>query len=107
MNITYGFIGKSKYPNVCEVVNDTFGIMLGLSMLFNATFNNIVFIYRGDQLYWWSKQDYTKKTTDLPQIPNKLYRIVLNVSFTTSQSRLVFEIKRHRHIFIQCKSFLL
>jgi hypothetical protein len=25
-------------------------------MLFNATFNNIVFIYRGDQLYWWSKQ---------------------------------------------------
>jgi hypothetical protein len=25
----------------------------------------------------WSKQDYTKKTTDLPQIPNKLYRIML------------------------------
>jgi hypothetical protein len=69
------FVSKTNLD--CEVVSDTFGIMLGLTLLFSATFNNILFIYRGDQLYWWSKQDYTKKTTDLPQIPNKLYRIML------------------------------
>jgi hypothetical protein len=42
-------------------------------MVFNATFNNIS-LYRGGKFYWWKKPE---KTTDMPQITDKLYRIML------------------------------
>jgi hypothetical protein len=32
-------------------------------------------LYRGDQFYWWRKLEYTKKTTDLQQVTDKLYHI--------------------------------
>jgi len=34
-------------------------------MVFDATFNNILVIYRGGQFYWWRKPGYPEKTTDL------------------------------------------
>jgi hypothetical protein len=32
-------------------------------------------LYRGDEFNWWRKPEYPKKTTDLPQVTDKLYNI--------------------------------
>ena len=49
---------------------------------------SIIFqLYRGGQFYWWRKREYSEKTTDLPQIPDKIYHKITVNSVILSRFR--------------------
>jgi hypothetical protein len=37
-------------------------------------------LYHGCQFYWWMKPEYQEKTTDLPQVTDKLYHNVAEIT---------------------------
>ena len=52
-----------------------FGLGLGLWCV--TAFSTIFQLYRGDQFDCWRKPEYPEKSTDLPQITDKLYHLML------------------------------
>ena len=46
-------------------------------MVFNATFQQYFSYIVAVKFYWWRKLEYTEKTTNMSQVSDKLYRIML------------------------------
>jgi hypothetical protein len=71
-------MSSCKYCIICKIFIAAINLgKWGLGLWCSTPLSTIFQLYRGSQFYWGRKPEYLEKTTDLLQVTNKLYDIIM------------------------------
>jgi hypothetical protein len=74
-DVSFLFLESPKESLDIEIswcVWGNYELIEGFGLWYLSPLSTIIQLYRGGQFYWWRKPEYPEKTTNLPQVSDKL-----------------------------------